>query len=233
MYYSTAKEMEKLDKLSMAGGLSIRQMMELAGYHIILLFKILKIKKTAYVTVVCGKGNKGGDGLSAARHLVNNGFKNVNVVLMSKQLKIDPKHHLKLLKKMKVPTYFYTNKIVKHSVFNKTDVFIDALIGYNLKGSPRGVFADVIEIINKSGKKIISYDLPSGVDATTGECFTPCVKANTTLTLALPKRIFKTKTGRKVSGKIYLADIGIPKIFYDKIHKNSRPDFISSLLLRI
>lgn len=214
--------MEKLDILAVKNGLEIRQMMELAGFHMVEVFRNLKINKNKKITIVCGTGNKGGDGLSAARHLYNYGYKKISIVLVSSKVKSDSKHHLNLLKKIKIPIYLYTKKA--DVLIKKSNVLIDALMGYHLDGPPRGKFKELIEVMNKSKKRIISYDLPSGASAE-GRCFKPCIKAHTTLTLALPKRIFKTKGGIKMSGNVFLADIGIPAFLYDKIKKNSRPDF--------
>jgi len=223
MYYATAKEMERLDKLAVENGLEIRQMMELAGWHMVSLFETLRISKLSSVVVMVGKGNKGGDGLSAARHLANHGW-DVSVILLSETISADSRHHLGLLKKMRVPTMIYeNNKSKARWVIEHSTVLIDALIGYHLDGPPRGLFKEVIELMNKSGKKIIAYDLPSGIDATTGECLHPCIQARATLSLALPKRAFKVKKSTVACGKIFLADIGIPNFLYDRIHGGSRP----------
>ena len=224
-YYSTKEGIEKLDELAVAKGLEIRQMMELAGWHILSVFSELKIPKTVKVVVVCGKGNKGGDGLSATRHLINHNWK-VDVVLISKELVANAQHHLNLLRKMKVSTINYSdNKKKAGRVINSSGVIIDALIGYRLKGVPRGDYADVIRTINSSGKKVMAYDIPTGIDATTGGCFNPSIRADATLTLALPKKAFKSEKAKKQSGQIFLADIGIPAFIYDQIYPNSRPDF--------
>lgn len=228
MYYATAKEMEKLDKLAVKHGLEVRQMMELAGWHILSVFDRLKIPKRLKITVVCGKGNKSGDGLSAARHLINSGY-NVGIVLLSKEISSDSAHHLRLLKKMSASVIFYPKEEPKAvRKINSSDILIDALIGYNLKGAPRGLFKEVIELMNQSKKRIIAYDIPSGIDSTTGKCYVPCIKAHATLTLALPKCAFKYREAKKTSGKIFLGDIGIPKFLYDKIKINSRPQFAQS-----
>ena len=98
--------MEQLDKLAVQNGLEIRQMMELAGWHMISLFNILRISRQSPIVVIVGKGNKGGDGLSAARHLANYGWE-VSVILLSKIISADALHHLSLLKKMRVPIIVY------------------------------------------------------------------------------------------------------------------------------
>jgi len=216
--------MEKLDELAVESGLDIRQMMELAGWHMVSLVKAFDISISQHIVIVCGKGNKGGDGLSAARHLSNYGF-HVSVVLASSELKPDPAHHLGLLKKMEIDILTYDDKDKVKELLGSADVLIDALLGYHLDGAPRGDFAELILLMNGAEAKVVSYDLPSGVDATSGECLSPCILAQATLTLALPKKLFETESGKKASGDVYLADIGISGFLYDQIEPGSRPAF--------
>jgi len=235
MYHSTTQEIEELDRVAVAGGLEIRQMMELAGFHMLAVFGKEKISKESAIAVVCGKGNKGGDGLSAARHLYNHGWENISVVLADENIKPDTAHHLALLKKMQMPISVYTErekeKEEARKIIANADVILDSLIGYHLDGAPRGVFAELISAVNKSRALVIAYDLPSGADATTGECPGVCVTADATLTLAVPKKLFETEAGRALSGTVYVADIGIPRAFYDAVVPGSRPDFPPSGML--
>lgn len=225
MYYATEKQMERLDILAVRYGLQIRQMMELAGFHMLEVFQAFRIQKNKKIVVVVGKGNKGGDGLCAARHLINNGWQ-VSIVLISRKMSVDAQHHLELLQKMKADIVLFSRKKRKAmQLIGTADYLIDALIGYHLKGSPRGDFKMLIELMNAVPAKIIAYDIPSGLDSTTGKCLEPTVRAIATLTLALPKLAFKAKAGQEVSGKIFLGDIGIPHFLYDKIQRGSRPNF--------
>lgn len=233
MYYASAKEMEKLDEIAVQSGLEIRQMMELAGWHIVPLFHTLGINQDSKIVVVCGTGNKGGDGLSAARHLANYGY-SISVILVSEDIKSDPLHHLRLLKKMKIPIAIYReDRVAFENIMSYSDVVIDALLGYHLEGAPRDDFADVIEHINTAQKQVIAYDIPSGVDATSGECLKPCIQAQATLSLAIPKKCFQTDEGKIHAGKVYLADIGISQFLYDQISPGSRPDFRDNGLIRL
>ncbi len=230
MYYSTAKEMEELDELAVEHGLEIRQMMELAGWHMLTLFQQEGIDTTKHIVVVVGKGNKGGDGLSAARHLKNYGY-HVSVVLSREDLKPDPLHHLKLLQEMSLDIVNYAEEPEDAAnMISSADVIIDSLIGYHLVGAPHGAISELIELVNTSEAKIVAYDVPSGVDATTGECLNPCITADITLTLALPKQLLQTETGKAKSGTVYLADIGIPAFLYDEIEQGSRPNFESGII---
>ncbi|MDA2936110.1 NAD(P)H-hydrate epimerase [Patescibacteria group bacterium AH-259-L05] len=225
MYYAAAQQMAKLDDLAIKNGLEIRQMMELAGWQMLNLFRHGKIPKKSKIMIVCGKGNQAGDGLCAGRHLANSGYK-VNFVLVSKNMSPDSVHHLQLIKKMKLSLIYYPNNKAKaKKLIQNSDIIIDALIGYNLSGAPRKDFKELVEFINQSKGKIISYDIPTGIDSTAGECFSPCIKAWITLSLALPKQAFRRKQARKACGKIFVADIGIPSFIYNKIAVHSRPSF--------
>ena len=91
-------------------------------------------------------------------------------------------------------------------------VTVDALIGYSLDGAPRGKTADLIALCNQHARRVLSLDLPSGIDATSGEAPGAFVQAERNLTLALPK------TGlRHFAGDLFLADIGIPLAVYREL----------------
>lgn len=225
MYYASAKEMAELDRLALENGLEIRQMMELAGWHILKVFKQLGLGQSAKTAVLAGKGNKGGDGLCAARHLINHGWP-VDIFLMSADISPDAAHQLDLLQKMAVDI-----RIFKGQDLSRYAVIIDALIGYSLKGQLSSSFAAAVKAINSSGAVVIAYDLPTGIDATTGKPAGTAVKANATLMLALPKKAVLVPQARRHFGKIYLADIGIPTFLYDQIKSGCRPDFGDGLTL--
>jgi NAD(P)H-hydrate epimerase len=95
------------------------------------------------------------------------------------------------------------------------DLVIDGLIGYSLKGNPRGNYSYIIKLANKSGKKILAIDCPSGLDSDTGEVKNPCIRAQETVALTLPKRGLFLQGAREVTGDVYVADMGIPHGVYD------------------
>jgi len=226
MYCATADEMEKLDDVAVKNGLEIRQMMELAGFHMVRVFQSEAIQKNTRIVIVAGKGNKGGDGLSAARHLVNQGYSDVSVILAVQrdELKHDPAHHLNLLFDMDVSVYSWQDEAERaHAIVENADVVVDSLLGYHLDGPPRPPYDDIIRAVTGAPAVVVSYDMPSGVNATTGECLDPCVRADATLTLALPKRVFDTEAGAAVSGRVYIGDIGIPSWMYKHATGGRRP----------
>lgn len=230
MRYYSEKEIELLDRLAIKNGLQVRQMMELAGFQMLNLFGILKIDRLALITIVCGKGNNGGDGLCAARFLANNGWK-VEIVLATSDLNEDGNHQFLLLKKMGVPVVIFNKNPRKAGkMIDNADIIVDALLGYHISGNPRIPYNEIIHLINRSEAKVLAYDLPSGLSAN-GNFFEPHIRADYTLTLAVPKTAFKDPIARAESGKVYVADIGIPSFLYDKIQKNSRPDFCGGIMM--
>jgi len=180
--------MAKLDEKAVASGLEIRQMMELAGWHMIQLLARLELGDTNKIAVVVGKGNKGGDGLSAARHLLNYGHQ-VDIFLLEREISPDAQHHLELLQKMSANIADYTDQSL-----DEYTVIIDSLIGYRLQGEITGNYAVAVNAINNSPARTIAYDLPTGVFASNGQVTTPAVKADCTLMLALAKKQLATKT---------------------------------------
>ena len=226
IYHASGIEMERLDQVAVEAGLEIRQMMELAGWQMVRLFELLDIDADAVVTIVVGTGNKGGDGLAAARQLVNYGWE-VQILLLDQRISVDAQHQLKIAQDMKIPVSQFKPS---QTDLSDSDVILDSLIGYHLEGPPRGLFAEAIEVINKTKALVIAEDFPSGLEPTSGECLQPCIKADSTLALALPKKAFETSSGQQASGRILLADIGIPAWMYDQIKPGSRPSFSEGLL---
>ncbi len=220
----TADQMREIDRIAVEEfGLSILQMMENAGRilaaHVI---SMIASGSTASagggaVTVIAGPGGNGGGGLCCARHLHNRGI-TVNVVThraasmgeaSGRQMAI-----LRAAGLRPIPVRRAAE------VLRRASIVVDALIGYGLRGAPTGRTAELIELCNTSATRVLALDVPSGVDATTGETPGPVVRAERTLTLALPK------TGlRRLSGDLYLAEIGIPPEVYRRLGLAYTPPF--------
>jgi NAD(P)H-hydrate epimerase len=105
-------------------------------------------------------------------------------------------------------------------VIHRSQIVVDALIGYSLHGAPRERAAELIELCNQHAARVLSLDVPSGLNATTGEAPGAVVHPERTLTLALPK------TGlQHAPGELYLADIGIPPEVYHRLELSFEPLF--------
>lgn len=182
----------------------ISKMMELAGRNLSD-FTLKILKKPHKVIVLYGKGNNGGDGLAAAKYLAR---KKVPIIIVpaSSSGNSNVKFQLKELKKLNI-------KPNKDFSVEKGDVIMDTLLGYNIKGNPKPSYAKLINLANKAKKKqtkIIACDLPSGLDPDTGKPNTPTIKADYTLTLALPKIGLKKARLKN----LYLINIGVPAAVY-------------------
>lgn len=171
------------------------QMMENAGRNLADLARRLFSPRS--VTVLAGAGGNGGGGLVAARHLRNRGV-SVSVTLASDDVAPVTAHQLDILGRMGVEV---------RDEPASASLIIDALIGYSLFGEPQGRYSDLIEWVNLTAAPVLALDAPSGLDLTTGRAATPCVRADATMTLALPKIGL---AGAAAAGALYLADISVP-----------------------
>lgn len=155
------------------------------------------------MTVLAGPGGNGGGGLVAARHLVNRGC-TVSVVLSEPDsLTPVPAHQADIL--ARIGTGMATAP---------ADLLVDALIGYSLHGNPTGRAAELIEWASQQPAPVLALDAPSGLDVTTGIAGTPHIQATATLTLAHPK---VGLIDAPAVGELYLADISVPAIVYQRL----------------
>ena len=209
----TTDQMREVDRAMIQDiGITLTQMMENAGRHLAALArreaKLGGNVEGKRIVVLAGRGNNGGGGLVTARRLTNWGAQ-VCVVLAASlnEYRDVPAHQLAILQKMGV-------EIFHVATLPPADLILDCLIGYGLSGAPQGTIADLMRAANASGTLIISLDTPSGLDTTTGEVFDPCIHANATLTLALPKVGLLTESARAVVGELYVGDLSVPTRVY-------------------
>jgi len=175
------------------------------------------------MVVLAGKGNNGGRGICAARHLANHGAY-VKLVLDNT---LDYSEVLSFQSKICKNTCGKIHALEK-LVDLKADVILDSIIGYYLKGSPRGSSLDMIKWANSQNSIIISLDIPSGVDSNNGEAPGEFIRSYATLTLALPEKGLREQTCR-----LFLGDIGIPKEVYKKLNITYNNPFSNSYLVEL
>ena len=197
--------------------IELMQMMENAGRNLAHLARERYFGSnpvTRSVLVMAGSGGNGGGALVAARRLANWGAE-VEVALTKLPDKIAgiPAHQLDILQRMGISN---TREIarVKQLSRENYDLIIDGLIGYSLKGAPNGLSAELIDYANGSAIPVLSLDTPSGVDTTSGTIHQPAIKADATMTLALPKQGLFAEGVPKYTGDLYLADISVPPELY-------------------
>lgn len=231
----TSRQMRVVDELMIGPyGIDLRQMLELAGARLMELARIVLGGTVTgkRIAVLAGPGHNGGGGLVAARHLANAGAQ-VHVWLAADTARLRPL----------TAGYLATLRALGHAPqvdhlpdaadLAACDLLIDALVGYNLVGPPRGLLAATIRAANAVATPILSLDLPSGLDANEAGPADPCIRATATLTLALPKRGLVLLAAQPYIGALWLADIGIPRRAFKRVGARVGPLFAASPLVRL
>jgi hydroxyethylthiazole kinase-like uncharacterized protein yjeF len=211
----TAKEMREMDRYTIKEvGVPGVVLMENAGAETAqVILDLLGEAENPLVHIFCGKGNNGGDGFVIARHLSNNGIDVAVLNLVAeKELKGDALINYKIIKNMGIPIKFISKSadLAKYEEYEAPDIIVDALLGTGIKGAVRGFVKDVIDFINDLDIPVVSVDLPSGLDANTGDVQGSAIGADVTISMALPKRCHLFYPARNFVGDLYIADIGMP-----------------------
>jgi len=181
--------------------------------------------------IFAGKGNNGGDAFAVARHLFNRGaFVTIYIIGSIDSIKGDAAVNLGILNKMglkpveldkpETQEFKETHKLIIKNLtlsLNYTDIVIDGIFGTGLRGEITGIAKHIISTVNSSGKAVISIDIPSGINGSSGEIMGTCIKADKTISFGLPKIGLITHPGCEYTGEIVIADIGIPKAVIESI----------------
>ena len=206
----TARQMRDVDRAAVQEiGPSLQQMMQSAGRSLALLCTTMLGEPwtTRPVVVVAGTGGNGGGGICAARHLANHGADVTLVVSNSRRLVGVPAQQLTL--------YRATNARIadpRNLSALQPGLVVDALLGYSLEGAPRGVSNDLIGWMSTVPIPVVALDVPSGVDASTGDAPGNHVRATATMTLALPN----TGLHADAVGELWVSNIGIPQTVFER-----------------
>lgn len=173
------------------------------------------------VLVLCGPGNNGGDGFVAARHL-NNAGAQVTIAHYGdpERSRGDALTNLTICRQMRLCIEQSPSARRLASLGRECDIVIDALLGTGTTGEIREPYSTIIPFVNDIGRRgvgVLAVDIPSGVDADTGTVSGAAVRADVTVTFALPKIGLVTYPGAALVGRLVIADIGIPREAYGDI----------------
>jgi len=209
----TAAQAKALDKKANEEfGISTLLLMENAGRSVSEeALKILRSRR-GKTAIFCGTGNNGGDGFCAARHLLAAGIKpDIYLAAKSGDVKNEAKANLGILLRLrqKITEVSPDNLFLIKEKIGKYGLIIDALLGVGLKGRIRYVYQELINIINASKAYVLSVDIPSGLDATSGRVPGVCVKADKTVTFVAKKRGMVSRPGKIYCGEILVRGIGV------------------------
>ncbi len=165
------------------------------------------------IAIFCGKGNNGGDGFVAARHLLSAGLKpDVFLAAGINEVGNEAGVNLGILLKLrlKIREVSEDNLHLVRNKIRRYGLIIDALLGVGLTGEVRGIYRDLIGLINISAARVLSVDMPSGLDSASGKVLGCCVKADETVTFVAKKRGMVLGEGPKYCGKIKVEGLGVP-----------------------
>ncbi|MDP1553426.1 MAG: NAD(P)H-hydrate epimerase, partial [Methanobacteriaceae archaeon] len=198
-------------------GISRLSLMENAGRAIA--HQVFDISEPAKVIIFSGSGGNGGDGLVAARYLLNQGFK-VEIILLTSPSNIKSKEAainwkvleniIEYIPDLKINICLDSSEI-NSLILDDNDIIVDAILGTGIKGNLKEPVRSAIELINNSNSIKIATDIPSGMDPLTGDVKDISVIADYTITFHKAKKGLKIGSPRNI-GKLIISDIGIPKI---------------------
>lgn len=171
------------------------------------------------VLVVCGKGNNGGDGIVAARHLANHGI-SVCIALCAdpNTLQGSTLTNFTIAKKSGIeiiPVSDNQTELPKGK-FSSDGWIIDALLGTGLQGRVGEHYEKIIQSMNRSARKILAVDIPSGLDCDSGVPLSISVKADVTLTVAAMKKGFLNPDAGQYTGEVHIIDAGFPRRLFQQ-----------------
>ena len=168
---------------------------------------------TGQIVIAAGAGNNGGDGLALARLLAAEGIRaEVLLFRCGRSLSPDAAANLSFLQRsgLLVQECGPQQSGAIFAGLSAADLIVDALLGTGVRGAPQGPLSQVIQQINASAARVLSVDLPSGLDCDLGTAAGDCVQADWTVTFAAMKRGFLRAESRKWTGSVQVCHIGIP-----------------------
>jgi len=216
MKAADADTIRSIDRIAIEKyGITGLELMENAGRGVADVVKSAMPSPGGRIAIMAGKGNNGGDGYVAARHLHNSGFK-VTVFSLGRTGEIKGDAALNAASWLKMggevrELLSSADLKAAESSLRHSSIVVDAIFGTGLEKDITGIHAETVDLVNSVDKKIISVDIPSGIHATTGAVLGRAVKAHITATMAMPKLGLFLFPGRSFSGIVEVVDIGVPK----------------------
>lgn len=213
----TSEQVAQLDAAALECGVSTLQLMEVAGWQVARCAWQHLGNRPADIGVVAGYGNNGGDGLVAARHLATWGC-DVRAIVVADASRVRGVllDHVVAARACGIDVRIDADPAATVDLAAGAALLVDALLGTGLRSAPRDPQASAIRAINSAGRPVLSVDVPSGLDATRGDAFDPCVRATLTCTLTAMKQGLRSGAAAAYAGAVWVADIGMPAAAWRK-----------------
>jgi len=230
----TSEQVAALDAAALECGVSTLQLMEVAGWQVARCAWAWIDARATGIGVVAGHGNNGGDGLVAARHLATWGC-TVRALVVADEARIGGvvRSHVDSARSCGVEVSVSPDIASVRDVLTGSALIIDAILGTGLRSAPRDPQAGAILAINAANLPVLSVDVPSGLDATSGAAFDPCIRATLTCTLTAMKRGLRSLAASKHAGEVWVADIGMPAAAWERAELRRPPRVTGGELVHI
>lgn len=211
MRLATTAQAREADRLAEGLGMPTRVLMENAGARVAAAVERLAPPEKP-ILIFCGKGNNGGDGLVAARHLHDGGRK-VHVWLAGPDdaYSGDAGANLALARQWGIPLEpapLEAERLDRELA--RFGLVVDALLGTGVRGPLRDPYPLWVAALNRYGGPVVSVDLPSGLDGDRGRAYPEAVRARWTVTLGYGKPGLYLLPGAEYAGQVEVAPIGLP-----------------------
>lgn len=207
----TAAEMKQLEQRADAAGLSYRQMMENAGAAAARL-ALRAVPEAKSAAIFCGRGNNGGDGFVAARHLANAGLAVRIFLVEGEPVTTDAVYNCGLARDMGLPVLALDalNQPEQAEFLKGADLVLDGVYGTGFHGALRPAGLAAARWMNEAPGKVLALDLPSGLEADSGIAAEGAVQAELTVTFHAAKPCHRLAEAQ--CGRVEVADIGITAV---------------------
>ncbi len=218
MKIASVEEMRDMDRHAIEKlGITEKILMENAGLAAInVLQNKIGIKGRKFV-IFCGTGNNGGDGLVVTRLIHSLGGKTMVFLIGDKnKFRGTAKTNMGIIDKLPIEILKLEKAAAAKKNVAHCDMIIDAIFGTGLDRPVAGLASDVIELINISKKKVISLDIPSGVNGNTGAVMGTAIRADYTVTFGLPKIGNLLYPGYELCGELFVNHISFPPSLYEQ-----------------
>ena len=215
-YFMSRQQMREYDRIAMAEvGIAGVVLMENAGRAVAeMAARMAGGDRTRHISIVAGPGNNGGDGVVAARHLLNAGYDvTVHLAVNPERIAGDALPNYQVLRRMGAcfeDITRITALIDLKDELRQASVVVDALLGTGISRPVEGQFADIIDIMNDAGVPILAVDVPSGLDADRGVPANTAVRAAETVTFGHYKTGLVLHPGSSLAGRCHVVPIGVP-----------------------
>ncbi len=237
MFAAGKKDMQQMDQYTITKiGLPGVVLMENAGAKIVQEITHQLSSENPKIVVIAGSGNNGGDGFVIARRLYDEGYDCLLCLASDpKRIKGDAKLHFDVYLNRELPIQYIHENSKKDlpEILERANIIVDAILGTGVSGPVRQPYAEIISMINTVAqeKKVVSVDVPSGLNSDSGKAEGPAINADQTITFVYPKKGFFLQDGPIHVGSWKAVDISVPPSTVKDIEL-SMPSVITKALVQ-